>query len=412
VPSTAVVWDNLEWAEYPLAVSGYMSAAPCVGVEQVTQLDPLQGRFSEHYLNNDDLFTCHVSTGLKYDLQQYTIFPGTDHGLNDTDLVDNTHGGVFNLSLGSYYGDWDNTDNFLRALIARGNALAHMWCGMPNWFLHPMAMGEPIGQCALRTMNNSNSDLSLQNGGWQGQSMGQTHLALMGDPSVRMRYVAPPSDLVATNEAWFARFDWSPSPAAVDGYHVYKVDEAAGTIVRITDDPVVDTSFVSTVQFEPGARYMVRALQLVTTASGSYHDLSLGALAVAEGKQVADCQGMIGGAAIPGSPCDDGDETTQWEAWTSDCECVVGPIGIGEPSPEMALTLWPTPADDVLLVTALVPGGRYIIRSMDSAEVANGVVTSGTVRVPVAHLPNGAYTLEYRSAPGAGALLRRFVVRH
>ncbi len=412
VPSTAVVWDNLEWAEYPLAVSGFMSAVPVVGIDAVTQLDPLQGRFSEHYLNYDDLFTCHVSTGLKYDLQQYTIFPGTDHGLNDTDLVENTHGGVFNLSLGSYYGDWDNTDNFLRALIAKGNALAHMWCGMPNWFLHPMAMGEPIGYCALRTMNNSNSDFSLQNGGWQGQSMGQAHMALMGDPSVRMRYVAPPSDLVATNEEWFAYFSWTPSPAVIDGYHIYRIDEEAGTIVRITSEAVLDNFFLSSTQFEPGARYMVRALQLVTTASGSWYDLSLGAMDIAEGQQVADCAGVIGGPAIPGSPCDDGDGTTQWEAWDADCVCAVGPIGIGERTTYDALTLWPSPADDVVLVSARFPGGRYIIRSMDSAEVAQGMITAGSTHIAVTKLPDGAYMLEYRPALNDRPIARRFVVQH
>ena len=410
VPTTAVVWDNLEWSAYPLAVSGFMAGVPLVGIDSLTQLDPAEGRFSEHYLNNDDLFTCHVSTGLKYDIQGTSIFPGTDHGLNDTDLVNNTRGGVFNLSLGSYYGDWDNTDNFLRALIAKGNALAHMWSGMPNWYLHHMGMGEPIGYCALRTMNNADSDYSIQNGGWQGQSMEQTHLALMGDPSLRVRYVPPPSGLVATNQQWFAQFTWSPSPAAVDGYHIYRIDDEEGTITRITAEVVQDTTFISNVQFVPGDRYMVRALQLVTSASGSYYDLSLGAIDIAEGEQVVDCMGVMGGPAIPGAPCDDGNTGTQGESWDGNCECIASPIGIGERLSPDAITLGPSPANDFVVATVRAPGGAYVVRSMDSAEVARGIISSGMARIAVNQLPNGAYTLEYRSVPQAVPVVRRFVV--
>ena len=203
-------------------------------------------------------------------------------------------------------------------------------------------------------------------------------------------------------------------PVASGGgrYHIYRIDDEEGTITRITSAPVQDTAFLSDVLFVPGVRYMVRALQLVTSASGSYDDLSLGAIDIAEGQQVADCMGMIGGPAIPGSPCDDGDETTQWEAWDESCECAVGPIGIGESSKQDGLRLWPSPADDVVVVAARVPGGGYIIRSMDSAEVARGTITSGTGRVPVARLPNGAYTLEYRSMPQAVPVVRRFIVAH
>lgn len=413
VPQTAAVWDNLEWSNYPLATSGYLSAVPCVGIDAVVQLEPSQGQFHQRYLNYDDLFTYHGSTGLQQATSEGVIFPGTDNGLWDSLLVDNQHGGVFNLSVGSYYGDWDNTDNFLRAVIAKGNALAHMWSGMPNWYLHPMAMGEPIGYCAMRTMNNSNSDYSLQNGGWQGQSMEQSHMTLMGDPSLRMRYVAPPSELVATNEDWFVNFTWTPSPAQVNGYHIYRIDDVAGTIVRITPEPVQGTAFTSTtVPFVPGDRYMVRALQLVTTASGSYYDLSLGALAIAEGQAIADCEGVLGGPAIPGTACDDGDAQTSGELYDLSCECVAGPIGIGENTGADALVLWPSPADQELRLTAHTPGGMYIVRSLDGAEVMSGRVTAKAHLIATDALPVGSYVLEYRAAGTGPVVNRRFVVTH
>lgn len=412
VPATAAVWDNLEWADYPLATSGYLSAVPCVGIDSTTQLNPAQGQFHQHYLANDNLFTYHASTGLQVAVPGGTIFPGTEGGLWDSLLVGSTHGGVFNLSLGSYYGDWDNTDNFLRALIARGNALAHMWSGMPNWYLHPMAMGEPIGYCALRTMNNSNTDYSLQNGGWQGQSMGQAHMALMGDPSLRMRYIAPPTDLVATNMQWYAHFTWQPSPAAVDGYHIYRVDEEAGVISRVNGALITGTTFTSTVPFVPGARYMVRASQLVSTPSGTYHDLSLGALATATGTPIADCAGTVGGSAIPGTPCDDGDPLTFDELYDSTCTCVTAPIGMAENDKASALRVWPTPARDVLNVAVQSPGGQFSVRNANGTEVMQGRLSSATTLVRVEQLPSGPYVLVYHPPGRLAAKVKGFSVLH
>ncbi|MBK9420839.1 MAG: PKD domain-containing protein [Flavobacteriales bacterium] len=40
----------------------------------------------------------------------------------------------------------------------------------------------------------------------------------------------------------------------------------------------------------------------------------------------ADCEGVVGGPALPGTPCDDGDPNTVYDQWTPSCECVGGPL--------------------------------------------------------------------------------------
>lgn len=322
VPMTAVVHDDLQWVSNPLACTGYMSTAPCVGPGNITDLLPSMAPFIDHYGTNDNLFTYHCGAGLQaVDGQGNTQFVGTTNGITTQQLASNTRGGIFNLSFGSYFGDWDNTDNMLRAMIASGNGLTHVWSGIPNWFLHPMAMGEPIGNCALRSINNSNTDYSLQNGGWQGQSMVQAHMALMGDPTLRMQYIAPPSGLIATNSNWYASFSWSPSAEPVDGYLIYAMDDTAGTITRITPTMVTDTFHVSNVQFSQGRKFMVRAVKLVTTPSGSFRDMSLGAIALASGVLVPDCFGVVGGSSIPGAACDDGNAGTGADVIDTMCVC-------------------------------------------------------------------------------------------
>jgi hypothetical protein len=53
---------------------------------------------------------------------------------------------VFNMLFGSYFGDWENQNNFLRASIAaEGYTLTNCWAGRPNWHFHHMALGETIG---------------------------------------------------------------------------------------------------------------------------------------------------------------------------------------------------------------------------------------------------------------------------
>lgn len=57
---------------------------------------------------------------------------------------------VFNLFFGSWFGDWNVENNFLRAPLA-GKAgslgLASCFASRPRWVFHPMALGETIGYC-------------------------------------------------------------------------------------------------------------------------------------------------------------------------------------------------------------------------------------------------------------------------
>src|SRR5690606_2457816 len=63
------------------------------------------------------------------------------------------------------------------------------------------------------------------------------------------------------------------------------------------------------------------AVKLQVNESGSYHNLSLGAIATAAGSASADCQGVVGGGAVAGAPCNDGNPCTINDTWNSNCEC-------------------------------------------------------------------------------------------
>lgn len=86
----------------------------------------------------------------------------------------------FTLTFGSYYGDWDNQNNFLRApLASKGWGLMSVWSGRPYWAIHECAMGYPLYKAALTTNNAYN----MYN---NGTFISGVHAALLGDPTLRM----------------------------------------------------------------------------------------------------------------------------------------------------------------------------------------------------------------------------------
>jgi hypothetical protein len=187
------------------------------------------------------------------------------------DFASNSVKTVFTVLFGSYFGDWDNTDNFLRApLAATGHALTNIYAGRPAWHMHHMAMGFPVGYSTRLTQNNNH----LYVVGFGGR---QIHIALMGDPTLRMHVVKPAADLTieATGEGTH-QLNWSPSDDAVLGYHIYSAASLADSFERLNIELVTSTSFLNIVPMPGENLYMVRALRLEESGSGTYYNLSGG----------------------------------------------------------------------------------------------------------------------------------------
>jgi hypothetical protein len=97
-----------------------------------------------------------------------------------SDFVNDSLQNPFTMLFGSYFGDWDNSNNLLRApLASKGWGLASVWSGRPYWMMHPCGLGAPLAQAALSTYNTWN----IYNAAG---FMGAVHVALMGDPTLRM----------------------------------------------------------------------------------------------------------------------------------------------------------------------------------------------------------------------------------
>ena len=165
-------------------------------------------------------------------------------------------------------------DNLMRATIAheRG-ALTCGWAGRPHWYLHSMGMGETIGDALRRTQNNDGTDYQPAGGAARG-----IHIALLGDPTLRLHRVAPPTDVRVQAAGRGVRLTWSASPQPVAGYHVYRAASEFGPYERLTKEPIKTL----TANDGDGTRslfYQVRAVVLQESTTGSYYNSSQGAFA-------------------------------------------------------------------------------------------------------------------------------------
>ena len=183
---------------------------------------------------------------------------------------------VFNMLFGSYFGDWDVANSFLRAPLA-GRAdslgLVNVWAGRPHWQMHHMAMGETVGYAARTTQNN----LGFSTGGYVANLAPRgVHIALMGDPTLRLHPVLPPSNLVVDSNSGIPSLTWAASlDTAIEGYSILRANTPDGPFDSVSGSVIPATSFVDRSGI-PGQsyHYQVRAVKLETSASGTYRNSS------------------------------------------------------------------------------------------------------------------------------------------
>lgn len=117
-----------------------------------------------------------------------------------------------------------------------------------------------------------------------------------------------------------------------------------------------------------------------------------------------DCQGVAGGTALPGTPCNDNDPNTLWDAWNVNCDCVGSPIGIDEPAAAATMVLQPNPATEGITIESpagLVVG--YELYTLDGRLARAQSVNALRTVVERSDLAAGTYRIVVRFADGRAA---------
>ena len=173
--------------------------------------------------------------------------------------------------------------------------LASAWSGRPHWFMHGMALGETLGDGTRLTQNN-------RAGLYKNQidtAAAGVHVALMGDPTLRMHAVAPPSGVKAAAGPAGVELAFDASSDAVLGYHVYRASTRKGPFARVTAAPVTTTRWTDAQPKPSEPVYMVRAVLREVSGSGTYLDASQGIVASVDGTITAP-HGADGAAGANG----------------------------------------------------------------------------------------------------------------
>lgn len=183
---------------------------------------------------------------------------------------------AFALLDGSYLGDFAYRNNFLRAFLGTPNySLAVVWGRLLPWRFEQLALGEWLGTALLRCVNEP----PLRRNSFPYN----TYAAILGDPTLRLFVIAPPAKLRAEKRDAQVRLSWEAAPEPGARYLVLRSPGGGqGRFEVIGSGPTAETQFTDSAP-PPGPKlYQVRALRLVTSASGSFTNTSQGIFATVE----------------------------------------------------------------------------------------------------------------------------------
>ncbi len=256
------------------AASGFRSFAPLVGAANIKNLareTNAQGGAWMTETSANDYLLVEGASYASYGAISSLGSAQPDNYAPIHEFISRDARGIVTLLFGSWHGDWDHADNVLRAPLANRFGLAAMWSGRPHWFLHPLGLGETLGAATRLTQNNTGLYQNQQN-----HNTNSVHIALMGDPTLRLYPTLPPSGLTVFGGTGVAVLNWTASPDnAIVGYHVYRAASARGPFARLTSAPLAATTFTD-VNLSGNAVYLVRAVKLETTPSGTFYNASQG----------------------------------------------------------------------------------------------------------------------------------------
>ncbi len=192
---------------------------------------------------------------------------------------------VFWTGCQSGWGYWYESDSMAKALAEDSFTLSYTWSvwGL-RYFYHRMGLGDVAGDMMKTSINNRgwhhNDGLyRIDSGYWpNGEDTGVFFMNHLGDPMLRLFMFPPPSGLAAEDLGPAGvRLAWTASEDPdVIGYHVYRAANADGPFTKLTPAPSAATTYTDAATTSGTHVYMVRAVKLEATGSGTFYNASQG----------------------------------------------------------------------------------------------------------------------------------------
>ncbi len=276
VPSKGFISDNFGYlgGEMPMR-SGWNNASSIVGKTNIRST----GNYFDSAKVNAYLYANVMGGG------SFTTCGGVGSSSQFKDSILS----VFNVMFGSYFGDWNTTDNILKSCLAsKGLTLTNVWAHRPHWYFHQMAMGLQVGHSVITSQNNL-TDFNLASG-YIGSFNGtyldrRISMNLLGDPTLRLSYLNMPSNLTATkvngNTDVTLTWDASSEPGLL-GYNIYRTNKKGDVYYGINTSPVTGLTFTDNNPYAGTNYYIVKAVKMENGTCGTYMNSSLGIMAAVD----------------------------------------------------------------------------------------------------------------------------------
>jgi hypothetical protein len=244
--------DN-NFTNFNLASTGYANFIAILGIDSVFD--------NRDYMNSQKVGSYLLSYGCG--AGSYTSCSGIG---NTSSFANDSFENVFTILSGSYFGDWDNVNNFLRAPLA-SSSLGSFWGGIPKWYIHHMGVGERIGKGVKISQNNTGFYFT----GNFNMSHNSMHIAYMGDPTLKIRNLPAVESLTAVSSNNLVYLNWDR--IGDQSYAIYRFDTLNRVFNRIHNLPINDTFFIDSFNHASGRYvYAVKCIKLETTGSGTFYN--------------------------------------------------------------------------------------------------------------------------------------------
>ena len=209
---------------------------------------------------------------------------------NSATMAGDSLQGVFTMLFGSYFGDWDNKNNYLRSALGSGTVLTASWGNRPTWMHFHMGLGMNIGFQAKLTQSDGvyASGYSVQGAAGMMDTLEFTdpytevHTSLLGDPTLRMHMMNPIASLSSEETESGVKLDWTYiyDSSLLTRFNIYKKavnNSRFEYLSSVSSNSVtyIDTSAINATPLGL-TKYMVRPEKLEETPSGTYYNQATG----------------------------------------------------------------------------------------------------------------------------------------
>ncbi len=203
----------------------------------------------------------------------YSSYQHNGNIIGAQEFAENNINCIMSCIFGSYLGDWDFQNALLRSAIASTPKMLNSYFGgRPFWHLYSLNLGGTIGEAYKISINN---DIKYKTTQLFGSRM--VHIALMGDPTIRMYNIKPVINFNVEKINDIKTFTWENQNEFY--VNIYSAKNIDSEFVKLNYFPIMEDHF-SILDTCKDCIYMIRNVPKnnIQTRSARFYRESIGVL--------------------------------------------------------------------------------------------------------------------------------------